>query len=351
MSDWQQQQPPGAPPAGPPAPGGFGAPPQASWGEPPPAQAPSRLEPGELLQTTARIVGGNFGVFFAVAFVAVLPGLAINQFFTARMQDRMFGFVENVQSAPGMLPDVSQMFSFADIGGLCVGALLSFTLMYLAQAVLVYDVVENLAGRKPPMGQAIATGLSRAPAVLGAAFLLTLVLTASVIPGAVLGVLVMAGGAAAGAGAAALATCCGGALAIVGVLVPVVYASIVFFVTVPAAVLENVGPIGALSRSLELTRGNRGRIFLAFLALGLVVFVLACVSGVCTGAVGAGGIDPATGMPQPPSTLANVVSFVTGLLIQTVQTMAFAALAAVTYARLRGVRDGVDAQALAEVFA
>ncbi len=348
MSDWQQH-PPGAPAPAAPQPGGFG-PPQPQSGPTPPASPLAGLEVGELLQTTARIIGGNYGVFFAVALTATLPGTAIGQLFASRLQERVLNFQQSLLTSPGTVPDVTQLFSVVDIGLVCGGGLVNFALMYLAQAVLVYDVVENLAGRKPPMGQAIRTGLSRAPAVLVTAFLLTLVLTASVLPGLVLGILVVAGGAAAGSGAAGLAACCGLPLMLVTMLAPMFYASIAFIVAVPAAVIEDVGPVGALSRSLELTKGHRWRIFLALMALMLVVVVFSCVGGMCSGALSP-SIDPTTGAFQAPSALGTMVSFVVQLFTQAIQMMLIAALAAVAYARLRGIRDGVDAQALAKVFA
>ncbi len=348
MSDWQQQ-PPGwqqQPREAEPPQGGFGSPPPP-WDD----AAPSRLDVGDLLRTATRIVAGNFGVFAAVAFAATLPGLAISQYFATRFQNRMFEFQQTVLTDPGTIPDFSQFLSPAHIGGLCLGTLVSFTLMYLAQAVLVYDVIENLAGRRPPIGQAIGVGMARAPAVLVSAFLLTLVLTAAVVPGALLGVLVIAGGMSVGPGAGGLATCCGGPLMLLGMLVPTFYAYLVFFVTVPAAVVEDVSPVGALARSFELTKGQRWRIFLAVMAFMLVIFVSSCIGGACSGALGGGGgIDPATGALKAPSTFGMVVGFLAQLVAQTLQTMGIAALAGVTYARIRGVRDGVDAQALAEVF-
>ena len=91
-------------------------------------------------------------------------------------------------------------------------------------------------------------------------------------------------------------------------------------------------------------------IFLTILCLWLVIVVFACIGGMFGAAFGAGGVDLATGMPEPPSTASQVVSFIVNLLVGSLQTMLLAALAAVTYARIRGIRDGVDANALAEVF-
>ena len=134
------------------------------------------------------------------------------------------------------------------------------------------------------------------------------------------------------------------------IIVPLIYLLVVFFLAVPCAVAEKVGPVEALSRSLALTKGHRLTIFLTILCLWLVVVVFACIGGMFGAAFGAGGVDLATGLPQAPSTASQVVSFLTNLLVGSLQTMLLASLAAVAYARIRGIRDGVDAGALAEVF-
>ena len=79
---------------------------------------------------------------------------------------------------------------------------------------------------------------------------------------------------------------------------------------------------------------------------------LFCVGGMCTG-VGSsmGATSGAVFAVQEPSALAIAVNFLIQLVLQSIQTMTIAALAAVVYARLRGIREGVDAETLARVFA
>lgn len=355
MSDWQGQPPPGSqggpPHQGPPQ--GQAPMPGGQWGAPHLAAQAGVVRVGDLLQTGARIVGGNLGAFFTVAFMATLPGLAITQFFTMRWQEKMFAQADMIGSARlGGAPNIGNMFRDildpTDFGGICLGSLIQFVLVYLAQAILMYTVVETLAGRKPPMGQAISKGLARAPAVLVTALLITLAYIAAMLPGFILGILIFVGAAAGDAGA--VAACCGMPTMFLLILIPIVYLAVVFFLAVPASVAENAGPVEAISRSIALTKGNRLTIFLTLLCLMLVLFVFACIGGMFGAAFGAGGVDMATGMPQPPSTASQVVSFIMNLLVGSLQTMLLASLAAVAYARIRGIRDGVDAGALAEVF-
>lgn len=348
MSDWQGQPPPGSPPPGQgqPTPGG-------QWGAPHLAAQAGVVRVGDLLQTGARIVGGNLGAFFTVAFLAILPGNALQHFFLVRWQEGVYEFQADMMSGAriGAVPDFSRIFNMADVGGMCMGSALQFVLTYLAQGILMYAVVETLAGRKPPMGQAISRGLARAPSVLITALLLTLAYSAAMIPGVILGMLIVGGAAAAGGGGAGgVAVCCGMPVMFLAMLVPVVFLWVIFFLAIPSAVAEKAGPVEAISRSLALTKGNRLTIFLLGVCLVLVVLVFWGIGSMFLMVVGGAGVDFTTGLPEPPSTISQIVSFIVGLLVGALWTMLVASLSAVAYARIRGIRDGVDASALAEVF-
>lgn len=57
-------------------------------------------------------------------------------------------------------------------------------------------------------------------------------------------------------------------------IVPGIILSLMFAVCVPAAVVEGLGPVAALKRSSELTKGYKGRIFVTTFLWGLLIFVL-----------------------------------------------------------------------------
>jgi hypothetical protein len=57
-------------------------------------------------------------------------------------------------------------------------------------------------------------------------------------------------------------------------IVPGVILSLMFAVCVPAAVVEGLGPVGALKRSHELTQGRKGLIFITYFLWGLLVMLL-----------------------------------------------------------------------------
>lgn len=136
-------------------------------------------------------------------------------------------------------------------------------------------------------------------------------------------------------------------------MLPGIYISMVLFLAVPAVMVEDIGPVEALKRSAALTQGHRGTIFLAFLGVLLVNIVLACIitsSGASMGGEAMEAYD-ATGQAQTPSALGLVVEGAISWTISALQSMALAALGAVAYVRIRGMRDQVNAQELAEVFA
>jgi len=119
---------------------------------------------------------------------------------------------------------------------------------------------------------------------------------------------------------------------------------IVLWVTVPAMVVENLGPIAGLRRSLALTRGSFWRIF------GIVVlwlaFILAVsfVVGLFTGATDLEGEHVGTSLSAGTSAdwISNIVAFVMFGM--------GAAVSAVGYHDLRIAREGGDTEQIAKAF-
>jgi hypothetical protein len=60
-------------------------------------------------------------------------------------------------------------------------------------------------------------------------------------------------------------------------IVPGVIFSLMFAVSVPVAVIEGLGPIAALKRSHELTKGYKGLIFVTFFLWGLLITVISWI--------------------------------------------------------------------------
>lgn len=176
--------------------------------------------------------------------------------------------------------------------------LLWVTLQYTVQGALIYGVLQQLRGTTARMWDCIRVGFARLLPVVAV--------------GALAGLL--------------------GILALFPLIFPGVILFCMYWVAVPASVVEKPGVIGALKRSAELTRGEKGSIFVIL----LVLFVVnKAVNTVFESAV-------------PPRSPASLVV----LLIPTIALATLGAIAsAVGYHDLRVSKEGVDVEDLVRVFA
>ncbi|MCB9960046.1 MAG: hypothetical protein H6843_15720 [Rhodospirillaceae bacterium] len=119
-------------------------------------------------------------------------------------------------------------------------------------------------------------------------------------------------------------------------IVPGVIAMLVLWLVVPCVLVERVGPITALGRSAELTRGNRGSILLVMILQWIVSLVASIVLSVLffpavTGQMG----NPGTGT-SGLMLVGNIVSVV----LQLCFTAWLCAAVAYTYGHLRVLKEG-----------
>lgn len=260
---------------------------------------------GDLLSTGARAIGANFASFAVVAVIVMSPAMVANIGVNELIQGDPYGAYSSG------LAGMSALFS---IGVL----LLQGAANFLAQAMLMYATVEFMAGRKASVGDAFGKGLSHAPVVLAIAFLNTLAIG--------LGTLLC--------------------------IIPGIIVACTLYAAVPSAVVERLGPIEAMKRSADLTQGHRMTIFMTLLVIGLISFAFTCTFGMVLGGgmLASGDIgDP--GSLQNMSLGVRVANYAFTYAIQIGQLIVQAAVAAVFYARIRGIRDDVDADAIADVFA
>ena len=179
-----------------------------------------------------------------------------------------------------------------------VGILLSMVLSGLSQAVVLYAAFEDMRGRPVDMIASFRAAGGRFLAVIGVTLL---------------------GGFLAG-------------LAAIALIFPAFMVMCMWYVATPACVVEKLGPTKSLSRSSDLTRGNRWRVF------GMI-----CVVGII-GAIGSGMVEAlASGIGPVAGSVAKVIW--QGLL------GAYGAiLVVVTYHDLRVAKEGVDTDQIAAVF-
>ena len=277
---------------------------------------PASLDVGDVLSTTFRTMGQAFVPIFACALAVVMPttilnfGVSVGAYFLT-------------QEASHGSPDEAMTAALLILPFTFVVAIIGIALQAVGQGGIVYAVAERLSGRSPSIGQAFRVGLSRAFWM----FLTNLL----------------------------LAICVG--IGFVMCFVPGIIASLFFAVAAPVCIVERLGPIDSLQRSIQLTEGNRLNIFL----IGLAVFVGWFVIALCilapvqmlvmggSAAVAGGGAAGLQAM-QDPLSLGQILGQIVNIPVTLFATMAGSTLVAVIYARLRGLRDGVDAQAIASVF-
>jgi len=261
------------------------------------------LDLGDVLGTTAKIVGRRFVNLLVIAAICLAPSFFV-------------GLLVGLLGAGARHIDPHQMEQLASnpgvMGGLAGGGVivvvLSVVLSFVSQGAMLHTTIEHMAGRDPSIGASLRVALNKLLPILGASILV--------------GLLVMLG----------MFLC----------LVPGIILAIMYYVAVPVVVAEGIHGTQAMRRSSELTQGNRWMIFATLIVFGVISIALALAFTVVQ--------LPFNLMAAEAPALAVVPVFIS-FGQNTLQAMIGAVLVGVIYARLRGVRDGIDVQSLANVFA
>jgi hypothetical protein len=176
---------------------------------------------------------------------------------------------------------------------------LNSALTGLCTAMILFGVFQALRGRPVPVGASIARGLTRAVPVVIASLLVSLITT--------LGYFLL--------------------------IIPGLIAAMAFFVTLPACVVERLGPIDSMSRSAELTKGHRWGIFGAVFVVGLIDLVVIMIL--------------LATLHRPESLLAfNIALYGYSTLSRAYESV----LVGIIYHDLRVVKEGIDLDKIASVF-
>lgn len=271
---------------------------------------------GDLLADSARIIGANLGTFLVATTLVMSPAIAANVIFSEWVQRKarilLMSAADPVESYESIAAIAATMML-----GVLVTLVIQTLTWFLAQAPVVYVTVEHMAGERASLGEALGRGLS------GAVTLSIIAITVTVFAG----------------------------LGTILCLIPGLIVLTVFFAAVPAAVAERLGPIEALQRSADLTLGHRVTVFAVLAVILLSYFAVSWMSGQIIGLGGAAGADPG----DPTSLLLplpfRIVSYVVSWALMVAVSIPLATVSAVFYARVRGIRDGVDAEEIASVFA
>jgi hypothetical protein len=192
-------------------------------------------------------------------------------------------------------------------------ALLTAALNLVVTAAVLFGVLQQLRGQHAGIGECVAVGLKRLFPVLGVGIV-------SILP------LILVGAVAVAAPAIILL-----------LIIPMVVYYLMIYVAIPAAVIERPGVIGALKRSVELTRGYKLQIFGVLLILGILSVAI--------------GYLLKTTLVEDAIRLADLKTFYWANLVFNI---AYASLSAsingVIYHDLRVAKEGVETEDLARVF-
>lgn len=248
------------------------------------AYAEDGFRVGRVLGRSFGVLGRHFIQFLIVSMIPIAP-LAV-----------VLG-VAVVPMVGVKNPDPATM---TRLGFLIIGAAAFWLLAYMfVQAVILYGTFQDMRGKPARPGEAIIKGFTRLLPIIGIAICTMLAVTAG----------------------------------FVLLIIPGIIFALMFYVSVPACVVERLGPIQSMKRSAALTKGHRWKVLGILLVVGLLSAIGAAVVAAVLGVVGG-------------ATVALIGRF----LWQAIMGAFGAVVAAVIYHDLRAAREGIDVDRMAAVF-
>jgi len=224
---------------------------------------------------------------------------------------------------------VSGGFEDAGVWSIVLAIVASFFLPRLLVATVIYGSFQRLRRQPMSIAESVSRGLACLPRVVVVFLLSVVIYAAALVPG-ILCALVSAGSFAGGVAATGVLF---GFLAFVLLILGLSYPWTTLVCAVPAAVVEHAGPVEAIRRSFELTKGDRltvfGVLFLVSILVGLIVGVLGEIVALFVSE--------------------RYVGFASQLVQAPFQAIT-AVLAAVIYHDLRVAREGIGTDELAKIF-
>ena len=262
---------------------------------------PPKFRVGAALSKTFSVLFRNIVPFGILALIFNVPLLLLSQFGTGSGTEGV---------GMGLLPQ-------AVIG------LATILLSFLLSATLVYGTILELRGGRAGIVECMTRGFGLLLPVIGVGILVSLAIAVavfvSIVPGLFFNAILVV--------AAPLGMIAAGVVAVM------------FSVAIPAAVVERPGVMASLTRSRELTKGNRWRVFGLFVLLVIINFVI-------TGAMSlVFGVSMLTAGAE-----ASTLLIIVNLLAQAFMSALFAVTTAVIYHDLRIAKEGVNVEQIAAVF-
>lgn len=247
---------------------------------------PKPLSVGELLDRSFRLYRTRFGILLLTAAILLVPYAIISGL---TMGTAMVGYMDLIENMATQSPDAApeeifttagpQFLSF--IGSIFLIGMLGVAVNGLAMLSLTRQEMAILSDEKLTLMQGLRAGLNRLLpyivmtflmgfAILGAAILIGLVLF-------LIGFLISSVAGSSGSEAAMVGAVAGVMCLYLVVIFTAIYLFVRWSVCVPAMVEQNLGPIGALGRSWQLTKGRFWRTFAFVLLVSLLSVIIVSV--------------------------------------------------------------------------
>jgi len=235
------------------------------------------LSLGELLDRSFTLYREHFWVFVGIMAIPAALGVPVNYFIS---QNYVKTFTDPTRLASP--PAVMAMF-WGFLGVMAGITVLAMILYSIVAAAVTFAVSEAYLGRNTTVALAYRSAWGRVWRLLAVALnILIRVL------GIAIGVSVVLGGAGAILIVGITAVIPGAtsaqpvAMTVIAVLVLAVYAAVIgvmvylalrYAVAIPALVLEDLGVLASIRRSVQLTKGRRGQVFVALLLASVISLV------------------------------------------------------------------------------
>lgn len=248
------------------------------------AYAEDGFRVGRVLGRSFGVLGRHFIQFLLVTIVPIAPLAYVMGFEVASLVG-----VKNPDPAVGVR-----------VGLLFIAAIAFWGLaMMIAQAIVLYGTFQDMRGKPARFGEALVKGFARFFPIIGLAICTLLAVAAG----------------------------------FVLLIIPGIMFAVMFYVALPACVVERLGPIASMKRSIALTKGHRWKIFGILILIGLL-------SGI-------GGAVIATILTIVGGAKAMLIG---RFLWQVIMGAFGAVVVAVIYHDLRAAREGIDVERMAAVF-
>ncbi len=231
------------------------------------------LSLGELLDRTFTLYRGHFWVFVGIMAIPAAFGIPVN-YFALSAEGSMFAFTPG--SGPPVPPNPVRILGL--FAGIFVFWIFLVLMYSIAVAAATHAVSEAYLGRNATVRDSYRSIRGKFWRLVGidlnifirmVGIFLGVVLAAGLVGGGLVAATAFVGNQAVMAAAMAILVL----LIYVAALVAIVYLALRYAVTIPALMLENLGILASIRRSVQLTRGRRGHLFIAFLLAMIIGYV------------------------------------------------------------------------------